>query len=639
MTSLTRLPVAITIVVVAFVGAAFSSTRAASVFDITFPIPELGSCADRAACKEYCNDAANQSACQSFAEAHGLTVRTQSNSETESQSNTAGDDKLQAIQKDGGPGKCATGASDPEKTCRAYCNATAHIPECVAYGKSHGFLKGDQLAQAEKVAAALKSGVALPQGCTDQQSCEETCHNPTSLDQARSCFAFAKAADLLPPGFDGSKAERVFSAIQEGSAPFSSMKDFQQCERARDPSVIKKCTDFAVQSGMMTQEEADVVKETGGKGPGGCQGKDECEQYCADHGDECFEFSREHDLVRPEQQQHMQAAANQLKQALDHMPAGAKDCIVAAVGQDVLDGLLAGTKPGTQKIGTMMRQCFDQVERSGEQGNERDQFGPPPQDDQYIRGDAGSFNDQNRGSEVGPGNRMMPPRDPRDRFMQPPRGPDQSMPADQTDRQGEDQQWQGNDEQHMMPNSGDPETTQRGQWNGPRPMPPQGAGVRGQRMMPPGNRMNGGNGGNWMPPPLQSDAQQIRPGDNGAPRYIPGNYNGLRPEGMMPDQNGSGPQNMGPNGGPMPGNPEGGTQTFYPNVMPGGEHNDGLQLDLDPRPADPGIMSTPPSDGVAPPSGDQGGTPQPQPQPTAPTSFIGTIQQLASATFSFFSSH
>ncbi len=647
-----RFRVAIAISIVALVGTSFSLTRAASVFDITFPIPELGNCADRAACKAYCNDVANQSACQSFAEAHGLTVRAQSNPDTGSQGDTGTNDKLLAIQKDGGPGNCAVGASNPEKTCRAYCNATAHIQECVSYGKSHGFLRGDQLAQAEKVAAALKSGVPLPQGCTDQQSCEETCQNPTSLDQAKSCFAFAKAAGLLPPGFDESKAEKVFSAIHDGSAPFSSMKDFQQCEHASDPSVIKKCTDFAVKSGMMTQEQADVVQQTGGKGPGGCQGKDECEQYCADHQDECFQFSQEHNLIRPEQRQHMQAAANQIKQALDHAPAGAKDCITAAVGQDVLDGLLAGTKPGTPQIGSMMRQCFDQAQQSGEQGDGEQQFGPP-QGDQNGQGDMGHFNDESGNSGEGTRVRVMtPPGNPSGRSMKPPPGNDQGTPMDQVDQLQNMPQWQGEGGDRMMPNSaqrtidgqmdesgqgapgqrffspsnmrggdmqngGNPGTEPSNQWN------------NGARPMQPGSRQNGGNGGNWMPPPLQSGAQQMRPSGNQVPPYMPGNYNGPRPGGMMPGPGGPGPQNMGPDNGSMPGNFQNGMQGQYPNDMQGGQPGDGQQFG-------------PPAEGtggmIAPPPGSSD-SPISPPPPTAPESFIGTIRQLAGVTFSFFSSH
>src|SRR6266404_8416038 len=39
---------------------------------ITFPIPELGNCASKDACRVYCNDTANIDVCVSFAKAHGL---------------------------------------------------------------------------------------------------------------------------------------------------------------------------------------------------------------------------------------------------------------------------------------------------------------------------------------------------------------------------------------------------------------------------------------------------------------------------------------------------------------------------------------------------------------------------------------
>ena len=49
-----------------------SFAAAASIFDITYPIAELGGCADQAACKAYCNDSAHITECVAFAEAHGL---------------------------------------------------------------------------------------------------------------------------------------------------------------------------------------------------------------------------------------------------------------------------------------------------------------------------------------------------------------------------------------------------------------------------------------------------------------------------------------------------------------------------------------------------------------------------------------
>src|SRR3989338_11491905 len=49
---------------------AFAS--AASIFDITYPIDELGGCASQQECKTYCDDLANKDSCLAFAEKNGF---------------------------------------------------------------------------------------------------------------------------------------------------------------------------------------------------------------------------------------------------------------------------------------------------------------------------------------------------------------------------------------------------------------------------------------------------------------------------------------------------------------------------------------------------------------------------------------
>ncbi len=176
----------------------FSIARAASVFDITFPIPELGGCADRLACKAYCDNTTNRAACQHFAQEHRLAP-----ARPQPQNDITGDDKMRVIKKDGGPGQCAVGTEKPIETCRLYCSDSAHVEECVQYGKTHQLFTADRLQKAQKVTAVLKRGMQLPQGC----------------------------------------------------------------ERPRDIAVIEKCTDFAVSAGLMTQEQADALRQKSEKKP------------------------------------------------------------------------------------------------------------------------------------------------------------------------------------------------------------------------------------------------------------------------------------------------------------------------------------------------------------------------------------
>ncbi|MEK9201348.1 MAG: hypothetical protein AAB944_00075, partial [Patescibacteria group bacterium] len=260
---------------------------AASIFDIEYPIPELGNCANGAQCKAYCATEGHELACEDFAEKLGIGNVAEHKEE------------IKKVATDGGPGNCAADAEDPEASCKMYCDNQAHIRECVAYGKDHGLLKGEELIEAEKVIKALDAGAKLPAGCTNKDSCQQTCENPKDLDTARQCFAFAEQAGFLPPGVDRDKAEKTFQLIAEGKAPFKSIKDFKQCDNPASDEILQKCVGFAADNGLMSPEEAEMVKKTGGKGPGGCIGKIQCETYCENHQDECFQFAEKHDLMRP----------------------------------------------------------------------------------------------------------------------------------------------------------------------------------------------------------------------------------------------------------------------------------------------------------------------------------------------------
>src|SRR3989344_2614075 len=55
------------------IGALYATPAGAeSIFDIEFPIAELGGCEDRLACKAYCNEPSNQDVCVALAKRYGL---------------------------------------------------------------------------------------------------------------------------------------------------------------------------------------------------------------------------------------------------------------------------------------------------------------------------------------------------------------------------------------------------------------------------------------------------------------------------------------------------------------------------------------------------------------------------------------
>lgn len=353
-----------------FVAALFAAYTAlsSSPFDIEFPIPELENCADKTACRAYCEDAKHQDACRAFAEKHGLGASKQEADET-----------LQKLERDGGPGDCAKDAKNPALACKRYCDDVAHIEECVAYAKEHELMKGRELEEAEKVLSALRRGVKLPPQCKDARSCKEVCEDPADIKTARACFEFGKEAGLLPPDVSVEQAEKAFSALEKGEGPFKSFAEMRQCDNPPTDELMQKCIEFAEKAGFMSAEEAEIVKKTGGKGPGGCRGKEQCEAYCREHGEECFAFAQDHGLIREEDKERMREGINHMREALERAPEEVAACIRSVVPE--LDAILAGEKPASPKIGDAMRRCFEKhfrnQRRFGE-GGERGEFNGGP---------------------------------------------------------------------------------------------------------------------------------------------------------------------------------------------------------------------------------------------------------------------
>ncbi len=328
-----------------------SATYAKSIFDIEFPIVELGGCKDKVECKAYCAVEKNQNACENFAASYGIGNAVEKQKERQVRS--------EVIAKDGGPGNCALNKANPETSCRAYCGERNNMSECVAYAKASGLMKGRELEDAEKVIKALQGGLALPEGCTDEKSCRQTCEEPKNVGIARACFAFAEKVGILPDGIDRERAEKVFKLIEEGKSPFKSPKDFRQCENPANDEIMQKCITFASDNGLMSREDVEIIKKTGGKGPGGCRGKDQCELYCSENQDECMKFAEDNNLIKPEEKARMRDGMLRFKESISNAPEEVKQCLSDVVGADNLEQLIAGKQAPKRDFGDKMRSCFE----------------------------------------------------------------------------------------------------------------------------------------------------------------------------------------------------------------------------------------------------------------------------------------
>src|SRR3989344_8891035 len=95
------------------------------------------------------------------------------------------------------------------------------------------------------------------------------------------------------------------------------------------PGNLKVCLDFAKENNLMSDKElaqAEKFLAAGGESPGGCVGKDVCEEYCNDisHIDECISFAEENDLMPPEELEEAKKVQSAMRRGVNPPACGNK---------------------------------------------------------------------------------------------------------------------------------------------------------------------------------------------------------------------------------------------------------------------------------------------------------------------------
>ncbi len=268
---------------------------------ITYPVAELGNCQNQEECEAYCDNPDNMAPCLDFAEEHNLLPAEEIEMGR----------KMLQLGQTSGPGGC-----QGHEECEAYCDNFDHLEECLNFAKQHDMLPPDELAEVEKVLAAIKRGIRPPP-CHGKTECDIYCAKPENMEE---CMIFAEAAGLIPPE-EIEEVRKVLQAIKQGATP-PPCAGKEECDIYCEEHILE-CVDFAVAAGFMTEEEALMVKKTGGKGPGGCKGEEECEAYCdnPDHMEECIKFALEYGFMT---QEEADQALKMLEAGLTGGPGGCK---------------------------------------------------------------------------------------------------------------------------------------------------------------------------------------------------------------------------------------------------------------------------------------------------------------------------
>ena len=322
---------------------------------ITYPITELGNCPNESECKSYCSKSENIIACTNFGEANGLLTPAEAKKAKE----------FADVLKGESPGACKDEAS-----CKSYCDDIAHASECASFAERHNLISKQELTQLKQLAKALDAGASMPGGCKNKDSCEAYCASDTNIEE---CLSFAEASGMLS-GKELAEAKKVLPYLKAGQTP-GKCKNKAECENycAQDDKV-PECVDFAEKAGLITPEDAAIVRKTGGVGPGGCRSRDACATYCngPDHQQECFEFASKHGLLRPEELKEIKEGTARLRVGLSQMPPEAVACLRRELGDEAVDQIAAGTyvpnKSVSDKVNNCISKSLGQIKQKLEEG-------------------------------------------------------------------------------------------------------------------------------------------------------------------------------------------------------------------------------------------------------------------------------
>lgn len=128
---------------------------------------------------------------------------------------------------------------------------------------------------------------------------------------------------------------KVFAQDAEANIQYP-IKELGNCKNKADcksycdkPKNMKICIAFAEENNLMPKEEIKRAKNfiaAGAKGPGGCEGKEECETFCDDiaHIDECISFGEKNNLIPPEELEEAKKVQAAIAQGIKPPPCGSK---------------------------------------------------------------------------------------------------------------------------------------------------------------------------------------------------------------------------------------------------------------------------------------------------------------------------
>lgn len=218
------------------------SPGTAEVGGVTFPIPELGGCADLNSCTSYCDDPVNHTACEDYAKKKGFYEP----------------DKVQSADSELFDDAQAALSCNSSESCFTFCSDPANHQRCDAFAKEQDVI-GGYIDQPDKPEYLRIAQEVL--GCNTLTSCSNFCDDTAN---ASACNAFAHQVGLLG------------GQVQEGPGGCTSGATCQSF--CSDPNNFATCQAYAPSGGTF-------------QGPGGCTSQTDCRSFCEKNPDQCRSYA------------------------------------------------------------------------------------------------------------------------------------------------------------------------------------------------------------------------------------------------------------------------------------------------------------------------------------------------------------
>lgn len=218
-----------------------------------------GGCKSKQECDSFCKNPDNVEQCMSFVVEEGKITREEADLMIQMAKNKDfGKPKGPKIDEQkglevlkatgGGPGGCKS-----NEECRAYCENTEHMQECMDFAVNHGLIPPEEAERAQKMMT-----MGGPGGCKNEQECDAFCGKEENRD---TCFNFAKESGMISQEeiMMMEKQMQIIGKLETQAGP-GGCRSQEECSAfCGDPNNLEQCANFASQSGMMRQDRAQMM--------------------------------------------------------------------------------------------------------------------------------------------------------------------------------------------------------------------------------------------------------------------------------------------------------------------------------------------------------------------------------------------